>query len=252
MSATKYVPRPATVGPYQGIFEESSTQKHRLGEKLELGDGRVFYYSKAGATDLDPGKLVVNPDQIADHVDQLVKAAGAVGDKTITMAIGATALTANQYAEGYLVTNDEAGEGHIYKIRGHKAYDASATDVKIDLYDGLVEALVADTSKVSLHLSPYSGLVVSVIDQADMPMGIPLIAVSANNYFWLQTWGMCPALADEAVTKGSMLTIGRGVAGAVERAEASATGNPIMPIIGFAVQDLVDTEYRPIFLTLAQ
>ena len=29
----------------QSIYEESSTPKHRVGEKLELSDGRVFRYA---------------------------------------------------------------------------------------------------------------------------------------------------------------------------------------------------------------
>ena len=34
----------------QGLFEESSTQKHRIGAVRALDDGRVFAYAKAGAT----------------------------------------------------------------------------------------------------------------------------------------------------------------------------------------------------------
>ena len=229
----------------QGLFEESSTQKHKLGTARRLEDGRTFVYSRAGAVALASGKLCVAATLAANHVNQSVGDAAAIGDRVVKVDLGATALTEDQYKEGFLSINDATGEAHQYKVSGHAAADASATSVSINLYDSVMVALVADTSEYSLLKHPYDGAVISVTDQADMPIGIPQIAVTANYYFWMQTWGACPAFADETLTVGKALTTGTGVAGTVEVVDAVAE-----PLVGYAIQAGVDTEYRQIFLKI--
>ncbi|MCW7076428.1 MAG: hypothetical protein OCU18_03940 [Candidatus Syntrophoarchaeum sp.] len=229
----------------QGLFEVSSTQKHRLGTPRRLEDGRTFIYAKNGGTALAAGKLTVAPTVVANHVNKSVGDAAAIGDRAVKVDLGSTALTANQYKEGFLVINDATGEGHQYKVSGHAAADADATDVKINLYDAVRAALVANTSEYSLLKHPYDSVVISATDQGDTPTGIPSMAVTADYYFWLQTWGVCPALADETLAVGQALTIGTGVAGAVEVMDLVGE-----PLVGYAIQAGVDTEYRQIFLTI--
>ena len=242
----------ATVGTYQddrpslynqGLFEESSTQKHPIGTRRPLEDGRVFVYAKNGSAALAAGKLCVAATVVANHVNISVAAAAAIGDKTVTVTLGATAATADQYKDGFMVVNDATGEGHQYKIRGHAAADASGS-LEVNLYDGIRVALTT-SSEVSLLKHPYDSVVISATDQADLAVGIPPIAVTADYYFWIQTWGPCPALADETLTIGKLITIGTGVAGAVELYDAAAE-----QIVGVACQAGVDTEYRQVFLKI--
>ena len=54
------------------------------------------------------------------------------GDTSITVTLGATAATKDQYADGYIYTNDntttsDRGEGQIYRIASNPAADGSAT-----------------------------------------------------------------------------------------------------------------------------
>lgn len=229
----------------QGIYEESATALHRVGERLQLGDGRVFYYAKNGAVALTPGTLLVEQDQTALHIN-LSCAAAAIGDKEVTVTLGATAATANEYAEGYLSVNDGTGEGHIYKIKSHPAADASAT-LKVKLYDGINVALVASaTSEVSLLHNPYYGVIISVADQANCPVGVAVIATTAAYYCWVQTWGVANVLADEAVAQGDECTIGTSVVGAVEAVDA--VGEPRVGISMCGA--MVDTEYKPVMLQI--
>ena len=244
----------ATVGTFQeapnqlfnqSLFEESSTQKHKIGTVRRLSDGRTFVYAKNGSSALSAGKLCVAATIVANHVNQVVGDDAAIGDRVVKVDLGATALTANQYQDGYLIINDATGEGHTYKVRGHAAANASDTSVPIYLYDGLLVALTADTSEYSLMKHPYDSVVVSVTDQADMPVGIPPIAVTADYYFWIQTWGCCSALADETLAVGRALTTGTGVAGALEVVDSVGE-----PLVGDAIQAGVNTEYRMVFLTI--
>jgi len=228
----------------QGLFEESSTAKHPIGTRRPLEDGRVFVYAKAGSGALSAGKLCVAPTIVANHVNQSIGAAAAVGDKTVYVDLGATAMTKNQYAEGYLIINDAAGEGHLYKIRANDAGDASASSVKVELYDAIRDALTT-SSEYTLMKHPYDSVVVSATDQADTPVGVPPIDVTAGHYFWIQTWGCHPLLADETLAIGKALTIGSSTAGSAEVVDAVAE-----PLVGYAIQAGVDTEYRMVFLTI--
>jgi hypothetical protein len=225
------------------VLETSSTAEVQIGTKAVLEDGREFRYAKAGGADLDPGKLCVAATVVANHVNIAVAAAAAAGATEVTVTLGATAATENQYAGGFITINDAAGEGIAYRISGHPAADASAS-LTVTLAQPLAVALTTD-SEASLEVHPYSGAVISATDQADMPVGIPNVTIASGEFGWIQTKGICSALADETLAIGSMLTIGSGVAGALEVVDAVAE-----PIVGVARQAGVDTEYRAVSLMI--
>lgn len=226
----------------QDILSISSTQQHPLGTQGVTKDGRVYRYGRAGGTTLAPGKLAVAATQAANH-ENMACAAASAGATTVTVTLGATAATLNQYAGGYLVINDVNGEGIAYLISGHPAADASATLV-VTLAQPIQVALTS-SSEASLVLNPWADAVISVSDQLDMPVGIPNVSITNAYYGWFQTRGVCSALADETLAVGEMLTIGSSVGGALE--ELDATGEAL---VGVAIQAGVDTEYRAVYLLI--
>lgn len=226
----------------QDVRTESSTQQEQLGAIAQTPDGRQFRYVKNGAVALSPGKLVVCADETANHVNIAVASAAAVGAEEITVTLGATAATADQYKDGYITINDAAGEGISYLITGHPAADASAS-LTVKLAEPVKVALTT-SSEASLH-SPWSGVIVSVADQVDMPVGVPNVAITASYYGWVQTRGFCSVLADEAVVQGLAITTGSSTVGAVEGKDGAGEVQ-----VGVTIEDLVDTEYRPVYLTL--
>jgi hypothetical protein len=225
-------------------LKTSATALHPVGVRGITRDGRVYRYAKAGGSNLAPGKLAVAAAQAANHENIVVASNAAIGATSVTATLGATAATVNQYAGGWLVVNDATGEGIAYPISGHPAADASAA-LTVKLAKPIQVALVASTSEVSLVMNPWNGAVISVTDQLDMPVGIPNVTIAASEYGWIQTRGVCAALADETLAIGEMLTIGTGVAGAVE--EIDAIGEAL---VGNAIQAGVDTEYRAIYLQI--
>jgi hypothetical protein len=216
---------------------------------LDLGalgvtpDGRVYRWAKAGGTALDPGKLTVNADVDSDVVNKTVAATVAAGATSVTLD-AAGAVTADFYKGGYLVVSDATGEGVSYLVEGNQAVSGAA-ELTVALAEPLKVGLTVDVSEVTLIQHDLQGVVISATDQADQPMGVPNVTVTADYFCWLQTGGSCAVLADEAVTKGLALTIGTGVAGAVEALDAAGEFQ-----IGVASMALVDTEYRPASLTL--
>lgn len=227
----------------QDVHETSTVARAKLGEKVHTVDGRTYRYAKAAGTALDAGKLTVAATLVADHTNIAVAAAADVGATEITVTLGSTEVTSNQYAEGFVTINDAAGEGIAYKIRQHDAADASA-NVVLYLEDPIQVALTT-SSEATLTYNLYDNVVISAADQADAAIGVPNVAVAANEYFWAQTGGFCAVLADEAAVAGNALTIGSSTAGAVEVLDGIGEQQ-----VGIAVAALVDTEYRPVRLTL--
>ena len=227
----------------QDARKVSVTQLHKLGSVAETAGGRVYRYARAGASNLAAGNLQVNADLVANHTNRTTTAA-AIGAYNVSLNIGATAATLDQYKDGFFVVNDATGEGIAYSVAGNAA-NAGSGAVSVLLNEPIVVALVASTSEATLKLNDYDSTVISATDQADMPVGVPNTAVTAAYYYWVQTRGECAVWADEAVTKGQALTIGTGVAGQVEALDAAGE-----PQIGVASEALVDTENRAAFLQM--
>lgn len=225
------------------VRETNSSKLHDLGTLGQGADGSLYRYAQAGGADLDPGKLTVAATQIANHENIAVQAAAAVGATEVTVTLGATAATENFYADGYLVINDAAGEGIVYRISGHPAADGSA-NLTVQLRDEVKVALTT-SSEATLLANPWKNVVISATDQADMAVGIPEVTIATTEYGWIKTRGVVSALADETLTIGKSLTIGTGTAGAVELVDALDE-----PIVGIAISAGVDTEYRSIYLQI--
>lgn len=224
------------------VHSSSSTQELNLGARAMLQDGREFVYVKAGASALVAGKLQQAPAIVANHQNIAVAAAAAIGDKSVTVTLGATAATADQYAGGFLVVNDADGEGYVYKIEGNPAAD-SAGSLVVSLADELIEALTT-SSEVCLIPNLYNGVIINPTTATNAPVGIAVSDIAANEYGWLQVKGPAPCLSQGAITVGLGIAPSGSVAGAV--AVVAATTNQI----GSALQAGVDTEYRTVFVTL--
>ena len=227
----------------QDVHATSTVARAKLGEKVHTADGRTYRYAKAAGTALDAGKLAVAATLVANHTNIAVAAAADIGATQITVTLGATAATVNQYTEGFVTISDAAGEGIAYKIASHGAADASA-DLVLNLEDPIRVALTT-SSEVILTYNLFDNVVISAIDQADAAVGVPNVAVGADEYFWAQTGGLCAVLADEAAAAGNALTIGSSTAGSVEVLDGIGEQQ-----IGVAVAALVDTEYRVTKLTI--
>ena len=82
----------------------------------------------------------------------------AAGATSVTVTLGATAATEDQYKDGFLYINDGAtGEGHVYKIKSNAVGASGGTCVlTLDEEDGLVTALTNGTNLAGL--ASYSSL----------------------------------------------------------------------------------------------
>ncbi|OQY38545.1 MAG: hypothetical protein B6226_03500 [Candidatus Cloacimonetes bacterium 4572_65] len=210
-------------------------------------NGKVYKYGQAGAVNLARGKMCIAPAVVANHINLSFQTAPAVGDKVVYVTLGATAATADQYLDGQFVVQDGTGEGRAYPISGNLATDSAGT-CKVYLKEPIDTAGALSEANVDLIANPYSGVLVTVADQLDMAVGVPVVAITASYYGWFQTAGPCATLIDETLAIGVAVTIGSSVAGAVEAADGA--GEAIVGVV--ASTGGVDTEYQLINLTIDQ
>ena len=228
----------------QGIFETSSTLKYRLGEKIVVG-AKIFRYVQASEA-LTAGNLCTAKPALDG--EDTVTVAHPIGTNKV-VHVASAVITLNQFAEGLLMVDEGTGAGDAYQIKTHPAISSGNAGV-ITLYDGLRTAwVIADTD--ILMVGPVWVVQESNIDQAELPMGIPLIDVESAYYFWIQRSGISPALMDEAfgsVVGQRLVTIGSSTAGSVEAWDG--TGEPIVGQTILDANQSEDAKYQPIYLML--
>lgn len=230
----------------QDLHATSSTQLEKLGIVGETIDGRKFRYAKAGAVNLAAAKICVAEAVAGNHQDIAVAAAAAVGDTQVTVTLGATAATANQYAEGFLTVISSTGLGYSYRISGHPAAaSAGSLTVTLDATEPLQVAL-ATSSKVTLTKNPWKDIIVAPNAVAHRAVGVPSVALTAAYFGWVQTKGDAPVLSDGVIGKGSGAILSDAVAGAVEVEVAGTVTNRV----GRAPEATVDAKYYLIDLCI--
>lgn len=230
----------------QGIFEESSEQKARLGTRLSVGD-RVFRYARlATSANAAAGQLLCVPTVIASHQDNILTiSAQTTGGTFLTCSASAgNEWLANQYAEGYVTVGSTGlgGGGQMFRIKSH----ASGASSAFYLYDSIPGTVAAGPGSLTpcLYNKVLQGNAVT-----DLAAGVAPIAVTTSNYFWLQTWGPCGVKASTAIGAGIGVAVGvsGGVQGLLTIGAITAGGTPIGKCIGVSVE----SHAFPVYLTIA-
>lgn len=243
-SSHTYMPTALNGGPQiaaANLTDNSATQEHVLGEKILSSDGRAFRYAKAGAVTLVSGTLLQAPIEVTAH-QNLTPTAAAAGATSVTVALGATAATANQYAGGYVVVTVTPDLGQMYLISSHPAA-ALSTSLTLQLSDPIVTAWTTAT-RVDLVANQYNGVLINPTTATSDPVGVALTAITAGNFGWVQTGGLASILADGTITVGTSVDASNGVAGAVE---AHVSGG-VQAVVGNAASGIATTENGPIRL----
>lgn len=204
-----------TLTPAQSIYEASATSKHRVGERMAMGDGRVFYYGHASTT-IAAGQIVASDqsdggptpagvdgtcvaitaaNRRLGDTSKAITAALAVGDTGIgvTHASYLDGIVDHQLKDGFIFLNDTGGVEQYYKIKDNKAVaDVTADVVEILLYDEIAAATVDATCSVVIMQNPFYNLALAVAGSDECVVGVPAIALSTTTpYGWIQTWGEC-------------------------------------------------------------
>lgn len=214
-----------------------------IGSRAVTADGRSFRFIQVGASNVTPGMLLQAPAIVANHQGLTPTAVSAIGDSQVTVTLGATAATANQYSGGFLlVQSGTTGAGQTLQIKSHPAANASATLV-LTLSDSFQ---IATSGTITMNLIPslYKGVIVCPTTPTNAVIGVAMTALTATNYGWLQTHGECALLASATIAANASVSPSAATAGAVITATAGSQ------IVGFAAQAGANTQYNSVFLTI--
>lgn len=230
----------------QDDFISSATPAHQVGTRAVSDDGRVFRYVKAGAADLVAGNVLQGPATIPLHLANTPPAV-AVGAKTFTYTPGATAAATQFYAGGILQVDTTPGNGYSYVIDNHLAITAS-TAFTLNLKDPIQVALTT-SSRVGLLPNKYNGVIQFPVTTATgSAVGVATYIITAAQYGWVQTWGLCSVLISGTPALGAMVMTPSAVAGS---AIIMTTTNLIVAqIVGTMVQIGVDTKNNAVDLKI--
>ena len=188
--------------------------QHQLGSLGFTADGRKFRYTNAAGTAIAVGKLCIAVDITTNHEDLAVNTA-SVGDRTLDITLGGTAVAAGEYEEGFVIVTDGTAEGEVYAIKAAPAQSSGSGTFTPTLEEPIRVAFEAATT-VTLVRNKYRDVIISNGTQADLPVGVTPTAVGADDFFWAQTGGWACILVDTSDTVvGQPITIGDNDNGAV-------------------------------------
>ena len=222
-------------------FSTETTPSHQLGARGVTPDGRVFRYSRVDATTaLVAGNLLQAQAEATDS-QALAVAAAAVGDTSVVTTTTLT-VTADEFADGYLVVTVTPGLGHTYRIKGHAA--ATAAALTVNLYDP-IEIALTTSSRIDLVHNPYNRVVQNPTTATSGPIGVAFIAAAVDTYTWIQTHGVADVLSEGVTAVGQSVVTSTGTAGAVIDS-ASTT----RPVVGYAMTGIATGENGAIFLMI--
>lgn len=212
--------------------EDSVTQLHPLGTLGFTNDGRTYRYANnAGSSALDPGKICVAADITTNHEDRAVNTF-AIGDISLTIGIGGTAITSNEYDEGFVVITDDDGQGIAYSIKSHETSSVGSVDIIVTLNDPIVIAAI-DNTTVTLVRNKYRDIVVSNGTQTDLPVGVPNVTIAIDSFGWVQTGGLCSVLVGSNDTEvGTPVTLDASTNGGLEGLDAVAEPQVAIQLAG--------------------
>ena len=200
----------AITGRYGWEKQETSDQRHVLGTRMILSDGRVYRYSEIGAADIAGGAVVQAAAGTAAHDQDLIVVAASAGDTTVTINTSGT-YTKNQYKDGYMHINSGTGAGEVYRIKSNTAV-SSATGMVLTLDEetGLATALTAGAGncEVGLAYNPYSNVIISPTTVTNVAIGVAPTLLTQDYYGWIQTWGPASVLANAAGVLGEHVRVG--------------------------------------------
>lgn len=222
----------------------TSAQSEAYGSVGYTIDGRRYRYVQFGGT-VTAGNLLVAPALVANHLN-IAPAAALAGATQISVTLGATAATKDQYAEGLLVVGtDGSGTPVTRRIKGNDVGLSGATiNVYLDSREPLLFALTT-SNKVSLTPSRYN--LVTASSTAGEPVGIAVNSGTVNQFGWVQVFGPVGVVNDAAgsLSAQGLLQQSTTVAGAVV---AGATAGNL--VIGRAIQAAAASKSFLAFVTL--
>lgn len=225
-----------------------------IGTRWDLSDGRELVLVGTPATATVAGDLYQDAALVANHQGLTVTAVQAYSTNgnvpaAVTVTLGATAMTAQQYQGGFLTVDSGPGIGQTLRIANNPAALSSGTGVVITLEDGPNTALTT-SSIVSLWPAHGYNVIINPTAPTGAVAGVSFYVIPASSYGFLLARGPVAALSDStAPAAGYAIEASRttaGCIGSVSYATNTLTGN----VIGYTMVAGVSTNTKMVYLNV--
>ncbi len=228
------------------LSQNDTAKQWPLGTKLIYGE-RTFRYALAGASSLIAGNVLQGMAPVAGHVTEAVDTL-SIGATTLTMTPSATAITTDEYQDGFVVQDaGSTGAGYAYKIKSNASSDGTTAFATI-LVDPLVVALPA-AGTVSFIQSPWGEVLQAIVSTPTARLvGVAQSVITNAKFGWVQTRGPASVLTEGTVIAGNPMTGVTGTAGA-----GGPRGTALVvkeQIVGEIMVVGADDTWSTVFLTL--
>lgn len=240
---------PNAINAQYGDEKKTSTDKRwELGKVMVLPDGRMFRYGRASALNV-VGNLYQQTLNSAEWDEIAVEAAAAIGATAVSITNGTAAIAADDFADGFLNVEDDAGEGRVYKISSNLAIAASAVGT-INLYpNDPIQIALTTVTTVTLFRNPGVAVLIHQGPPTAALYGVAAAAIAASSYGWYQFKGPCSVLTSATdPILGKIAMASDTVDGAIET--FTATGDD-EEIVGTAMEAVATGEYALVNLNMA-
>jgi len=182
------------------IYAEHAAPQATIGSKLRLNDGREFIYCKNGGAEILIAKMAQAEANTSQWVDETQTAHGwTAGDTSNTCLITTAATPAvNELAEGWMVQTNGTGLGQCYRIQSNTSH---ATVITVTLHHAVVTNIPA-AAQLSFIKSNFMDTIVvdATAGLTAIAIGVPLITVTIDYYYWSQIKGPAPLMVDTGET----------------------------------------------------
>lgn len=174
-------------GPDWGFLYRASTVKdaaYNVGDRVQLPDGRVFYYAKSGAA-CNSGQGVAFYN--ADPAISGNPAAAVAADGTLAVTFASQTFAENALQQGFIHFGAAATTEQFRGITGNTAASSSTVTIYMD---APLNTAITTSTYAEVMYNPWSDVRSGNMGGDASWAGVAATYVSAaDTYFWVQTWG---------------------------------------------------------------
>ena len=184
------------------IFHPTSDQKYMLGCIFDCNDGRRFRYCEDGGSGMSKATMAQGSAKVDNWMLQ-VNSSGddaVVKDTHIKVTLTSTRCYKDDFAEGFFIVADTATPlGDMYKIKSNDETGSGLTPILQIADAGGIREAIPKTALLTIVKSKYKDTLVMPAGAATaIPVGIPLVDITSDYFYWGQTRGYAPLLIDNS------------------------------------------------------
>lgn len=222
----------------------------RVGQKMELPDGRIYRYCSAGEN-LVASTLQQSAVVHADYIDE-ASTTIAIDTNYVTLSTTTQAEVANAFQDGYLTheTNDQLGAAMF--IDRHPAIASGSPGTANGIIRGGVRWpwAVATGKKINQLKNTWAEIEACDSPETSTLAGVVNFAIASGDWGWCQTMGVCSCLIEGTVVAGQEVRAGETTDGSVTAMDYDEANVANYGPVGRVVEVAASTEFGLIYLRI--